>query len=97
MTSPTHSARQVAELSEVAGFVHFLALHVDHGGNEEELQAAMAALIRKAKQAGIGVSTVVGAVELVGCQPLHDSGPGRVDRYTGAMAALLRSFLDASS
>lgn len=96
MAHPQVSAREAANFPEVAAFCGVLTRHVADGGHEAELEAVTRALVTRARREGLGASTIVGAIELVGCPPLHHQGQRRsehVDRYATVMASLVREFL----
>jgi hypothetical protein len=96
MTHTQRSAREAANFPEIAAFCGMLTRHVMEGGHERELEAVARALITRARREGLGASTIIGAIELVGCPPVQEQGPRRaqrVDRYTTVMANLLREFL----
>jgi hypothetical protein len=87
------SAHDIACRPEVAAFCDWLAVHVATGDGRGELTLATAAVIRLAHQLHVEAVTVVDAVELIGCPPLHvhdASARARGDRYANAMAWLVR-------
>ena len=94
------SARQVADLREVAAYCIALNRHVAHGGDESELRVARRVLVAKAIHEQLGASMIIGAIELIGCPSLQRHGAHHrecVDRYTAALADLLRDFLTKSA
>jgi hypothetical protein len=87
------SASEIASRPELGDFCEWLAVYVATGEGADELTLATAAVVRLARELRLEAVPVVDAVELIGCRPLqlHDaSSRKRVDRYTEAMAWLVR-------
>jgi hypothetical protein len=94
------SARQVADLPELAAYCSVLNRHVADGSDEVELRVVRRILVAKSIHLQLGASMIVGAIELIGCPSLQRHGAHHrecVDRYTAALADLLRDFLTKSA
>ena len=90
------SARDAANMSEVAAFCGFLDIFVESGGARDELIAVAAALVRRARELRLDAVPVVEAIELIGCPPLRvrdQRSHVRGDRYSDAMACLVRGLI----
>ena len=90
------SSRQVVDLPELAAYCSVLSQHVAQGGHEAELDAVRRVLVARTLSEHVHASVVIGAIELVGCPPLRLPEPGRIkriERYTDALADLLREFM----
>jgi hypothetical protein len=90
------SPSEIAARPELGNFCQWLSLYVEKGDGADELTLATASLIRLARELRLESVPVVEAIELVGCPPLrmHDNrSRARGDRYTDAMAWLVRGLI----
>ena len=92
--TPTRmTVTEIAERPELGDFCAWLSVFVESGDSADELTVATAAVVRLARELRVDAVSVVGAVEYIGCPPLlsqQGNGKRRGDRYTDAMAWLVR-------
>ena len=91
---PRRTPREIADRTELAAFAGFLSEYVESRTARDELAVATVHVARMAEELRIDAITIVAAVELITgslLQQTDELSPGRVDRYTEAMTALIRS------
>ncbi len=97
--STSWTPAELASRPEVGEFCRWLTTYVDTGEGRNELTVAATELVHLARALQVDAVTVVAAIELLGCPPLHvhDSLSGqRGDRYVEALAILVRRLFGGS-